>query len=765
MKRVRKILTSLMIAAVICTMYTVPALAYSGANYGAVSTSGSKTFNMASFWAFDVYSFTPSTTGCYEFYSYNNTDGDPFFYLVSPSYYNTVYNSLGNTGCRSSTADAYSLAYNDDGNGGRNFKLQYLCYAGQTYYCFVTKYNTNTTKGSFAVSGPYYNSVTLDRNGGSGGSSILYNGTNYGNSQSVWLSTGSSSAASYITAPTRTGYTFSGYYGSVDNQQYIASNGAILSGMGRYGRGTLVAQWSQNVYTLTLSNQGVANTSATVAYNTAIPESVAAPVRAGYQFEGYYSAASGGTQYYNSAGKRVSSFNMTSDKMIYAQWTPRTYNISYQGLTGAVLDTKPAAHTYGTATTIPDPVKTDYTFTGWTVNGGTVKSKNLTLAAAGYTADISLTANWVKRTDAVVQNPDNILISDNISQEDLANIFHNPSEESKRGVTQSELNNSDAVRLTMTVSNITGPANGEQEIKEATNGEVVRFFDVKVVKEVTPAGGGTVVTTNLVEVPEPIEIRIPLSGDLSGKSSYQVLRYHSDSEIKDGQTITTSDTQAIPQDGTGEYFTIEGNNLVIHTRLFSTYAIAAGQTSLDLTPVQDGGTGNGFGTDVQGRIVQTGLNPVYKLDVSWGPMVFEYTTAREWDPNNHVYLGASYSWAQQSFQGGNNRIILANHSNADVNIDFSFAASGSALDGVDVTFKETNADTAPEVTHYFLPKVPAEAADAPSLKSYLWLSGTPRDLSVFGTVESGGETPIQKVGVITVTAAADPNSTLTPKNP
>ena len=60
---------------------------------------------------------------------------------------------------------------------------------------------------------------------------------------------------------------------------------------------TLYIHWKPNTYTVTFNrNGGPANgsSSVTATYNAAMP-SATMPTRAGYTFDGYYDAASGGT--------------------------------------------------------------------------------------------------------------------------------------------------------------------------------------------------------------------------------------------------------------------------------------------------------------------------------------------------------------------------------------------------------------------------------------------------------------------------------------
>lgn len=111
--------------------------------------------------------------------------------------------------------------------------------------------------------------------------------------------------------------------------------------------------------------------------------------RIGYTFNGWYTAQTGGS--------RVSYMTSSQygDQAVYARWTPNSYGISYTNMSGASYGAyKPYSHTYGTDTTVSDPSKAGYEFTGWKVNGASVPVKNLTLGAEDYTSAITLTAVW-----------------------------------------------------------------------------------------------------------------------------------------------------------------------------------------------------------------------------------------------------------------------------------------------------------------------------------------------------------------------------------
>ena len=93
---------------------------------------------------------------------------------------------------------------------------------------------------------------------------------------------------------------------------------------------TLYVNWKPNTYTVMFNrNGGPANGSGSVTatYNAAMP-SATMPTRAGYTFDGYYDAASGGTQYYTSAGASARAWNKTANTTLYAHWTKNSYNLT-----------------------------------------------------------------------------------------------------------------------------------------------------------------------------------------------------------------------------------------------------------------------------------------------------------------------------------------------------------------------------------------------------------------------------------------------------
>ena len=101
------------------------------------------------------------------------------------------------------------------------------------------------------------------------------------------------------------------------------------------------------------------------------------PIRLGHTFKGWYSAASGGVKVANSDGSLVANvsgftgankeWKSAKETTLYAQWTTNPYDITYELNGGTKGSTSPSKYTFGTNTTISDPTRTGYTFTGWSV--------------------------------------------------------------------------------------------------------------------------------------------------------------------------------------------------------------------------------------------------------------------------------------------------------------------------------------------------------------------------------------------------------------
>ncbi|MBQ9298213.1 MAG: InlB B-repeat-containing protein [Clostridia bacterium] len=126
----------------------------------------------------------------------------------------------------------------------------------------------------------------------------------------------------------------------------------------------------------------------TVTYNNAIGNTMFTPSKQGYTFNGWFTAASGGTQVTSTT--TMPAANTT----YYAHWTANTYTIGYTLNGGTVATANPTSYTVETNNiTLNNPTKTGYTFTGWTGSNGTTAQTTVTIAK-GSTGNKTYTANW-----------------------------------------------------------------------------------------------------------------------------------------------------------------------------------------------------------------------------------------------------------------------------------------------------------------------------------------------------------------------------------
>jgi uncharacterized repeat protein (TIGR02543 family) len=142
----------------------------------------------------------------------------------------------------------------------------------------------------------------------------------------------------------KTGYTFAGW-----------SDGSTTSNAGASvtinANKVYVAQWTALSYSITYNGNTSTSGSVTAGSYVAggVPYAIATNgfAKTGYTFSGWYTTANGagGTAYITGAG-----YSTASNLVLYAQWTPANYTITYNG-NGATTGSIPAAGTLTTGTT------------------------------------------------------------------------------------------------------------------------------------------------------------------------------------------------------------------------------------------------------------------------------------------------------------------------------------------------------------------------------------------------------------------------------
>ncbi|EBF5157346.1 LPXTG cell wall anchor domain-containing protein [Listeria monocytogenes] len=153
------------------------------------------------------------------------------------------------------------------------------------------------------------------------------------------------------TAPTKDGYTFTGWYDAETggNKWDFAANKMPAKNV------TLYARFSTNAYTATFDKEGTTTTQA-VDYDSLLTEPTA-PTKDGYTFDGWYDAETGGNKW-NFATNKMPAKNMT----LYARFSLKAYTATFnvedttttQAVDYDVLIEEPTA-----------PTKEGHTFDGW----------------------------------------------------------------------------------------------------------------------------------------------------------------------------------------------------------------------------------------------------------------------------------------------------------------------------------------------------------------------------------------------------------------
>ena len=192
-------------------------------------------------------------------------------------------------------------------------------YTVLTETTFVAEYSINTY------------SITYRLNGGTNSS---YNPTSY-----------TIEDTKYLENPTRTGYTFDGWY-----TESTFVNKVTQISRGSYGNKTLYAKWTANSNTLQFNGNGATGgsmSSVTVKTDATYTLKANAFTRTGYTFIGWATTPDGKVVYED---KAVYTMGTDSTYTLYAKWTPVPYTITYQLNGGTQNSANPA---YITALSIP----------------------------------------------------------------------------------------------------------------------------------------------------------------------------------------------------------------------------------------------------------------------------------------------------------------------------------------------------------------------------------------------------------------------------
>lgn len=191
-----------------------------------------------------------------------------------------------------------------------------------------------------------------------------------------------------LPTPTRTGYSFNGWFTATTGGTQVLSTTVFL-GLANL---SLYAQWTINTYNVQFDANGGtgAPTTQVKTYNVNLTLSATQPTRSGYTFAGWNTVADGSGTVYASSG----TYSANSAATLYAQWLGNTYVVTYNANGGNTLSPSYKSVIYGsTYGTLPIPTRTSYSFTGWytAATGGYLVDSTQTYSTVG---DSTIYAQW-----------------------------------------------------------------------------------------------------------------------------------------------------------------------------------------------------------------------------------------------------------------------------------------------------------------------------------------------------------------------------------
>ena len=194
--------------------------------------------------------------------------------------------------------------------------------------------------------------------------------------------------------PTRTGYTFGGWYTDAE----CKATKVTKIEANTTGDKTLYAKWSKTKYTVTYElNKGTNNADNKTSFTfTTETFDLLKPKRKGYTFEGWYLDAD-----FQDPVTQIEK-GTTHNVTVYAKWSKNTYTITYELKGGVNNDGNPDTYTVTDTIKLAKAKKTGYTFGGW-YKDAKYQTK-VTEIAKGSTGDMTLYAKWSKTKYTITYN-------------------------------------------------------------------------------------------------------------------------------------------------------------------------------------------------------------------------------------------------------------------------------------------------------------------------------------------------------------------------
>lgn len=219
------------------------------------------------------------------------------------------------------------------------------------------------------------------------------------------------------TDPTRTGYTFAGWYKDYNLSEAFTASTSITSDM------TLYAKWlsdSETTYTITFESNGGSVIAPIEVYEGTAPAMPSEPTKTGYAFGGWYVDDALTTKF-------TATSTISSDMTLYAMWDLASYKLTFDPNNGTV-ETSTTVTAGGTVVMPSDPVRQGYIFAGWYQD---VSFETAFTASTQVTHDMWLIAKWtaVQPTMYTVTfetNGGNVISAIQVAEGDVPNMPSDP---------------------------------------------------------------------------------------------------------------------------------------------------------------------------------------------------------------------------------------------------------------------------------------------------------------------------------------------------
>lgn len=204
------------------------------------------------------------------------------------------------------------------------------------------------------------------------------------------LSVASNSTYKGLPVASREGYTFNGWFTSVDGGSQVTDGNGLVSASDH----TLYAHWSANQYSVSFDNNDGSGITSTkkVVYGGNYGE-LPVPTRTGYTFAGWYTT-------YTDAENSVlitsnSKYSLADNQTLFARWKTNQYTVSFDSNGSSdTVENKTVEYdsAYGV---LPDIERKGYSFDGWytdKTNGEEVTE----ITRVSITSNQTLYAHWTK---------------------------------------------------------------------------------------------------------------------------------------------------------------------------------------------------------------------------------------------------------------------------------------------------------------------------------------------------------------------------------